>query len=185
MTLLMLNKPYGVICQFSRDGDRPTLADLVPVKQVYPAGRLDTDSEGLVLLTDDGALQHRISDPRFKLPKTYWAEVEGIPTPSAIDALRHGVDLKDGKTLPCHASVMPRPELWTRDPPIRVRAAIPTSWIELQLTEGRNRQVRRMTAAIGYPTLRLVRVAIGSLNLLAYPRLESGQWRVIDPVALR
>jgi 23S rRNA pseudouridine2457 synthase len=182
MTTLMLNKPFGVICQFSRDGDHPTLADFVPVKEVYPAGRLDTDSEGLVLLTDDGALQHRIAEPRFKLPKTYWAQVEGLPSDEALESLRQGVVLKDGKTQPCRVRVLDEPRLWERTPPIRVRAAIPTAWIELQLTEGRNRQVRRMTAAVGHPTLRLVRVAIGSLNLLAEPSLESGKWREIDPL---
>lgn len=181
MTTLMLNKPFGVICQFSRDGDRPTLADFVPVKEVYPAGRLDTDSEGLVLLTDDGALQHRIAEPRFKLPKTYWAQVEGMPDEAALASLRAGVMLKDGQTQPCRVRLLAEPSMWPRTPPIRVRAAIPTAWIELQLTEGRNRQVRRMTAAVGHPTLRLVRVAIGQLNLLSDPPLEPGHWREIDP----
>jgi 23S rRNA pseudouridine2457 synthase len=159
--VILLNKPYGVICQFSPSGGKPTLADFVRVPGVYPAGRLDTDSEGLVVLTDDGALQARITEPRHKLEKVYWAQVEGTPAPDAIRALEAGLELPDGPTLPARARLIPEPALWERQPPIRVRKAIPTAWIELALREGRNRLVRRMTAAVGLPTLRLVRVRVG------------------------
>ncbi|HLX24028.1 MAG TPA: pseudouridine synthase [Usitatibacter sp.] len=159
--VVLLNKPYGVICQFSPSGGKPTLADFVRVPGVYPAGRLDTDSEGLVVLTDDGALQARITEPRHKLEKVYWAQVEGTPTRASIEALEAGVLLPDGPTLPTEARTIPEPALWEREPPIRVRKAIPTAWIELTLREGRNRLVRRMTAAVGLPTLRLVRVRVG------------------------
>lgn len=172
--VLLLNKPYGVLCQFTSREPRPTLADFVRVPGVYPAGRLDTDSEGLVLLTDDGALQHRVTDPRHKLAKTYWAQVEGAITDEALAALRRGVALLDGRTRPAGARRIADPALWERDPPIRVRRAIPTSWLELEITEGRNRQVRRMTAAVGFPTLRLVRVAIGPWPL---GDLLPGAWR--------
>ncbi len=172
--LIALNKPFGVICKFSPEPARPTLADFVPVPNVYPAGRLDTDSEGLVLLTDDGALQARIADPRHKLAKIYWAQVEGVPTPTALAALRHGVDLGDFVTRPAGARLIEEPPaLWPRDPPIRFRAKIPTSWLELTLHEGKNRQVRRMTARVGFPTLRLVRAAIGTVGLGG---LRPGQW---------
>jgi 23S rRNA pseudouridine2457 synthase len=180
--LLALNKPFGVICQFSRDGDRPTLADFVRMPQVYPAGRLDTDSEGLLLLTDHGPWQARISEPRFKMDKTYLAQVEGVPDEAALAALRTGVTLKDGPTLPCGARRVDEPQgLWPRDPPIRYRAAIPTAWIELVITEGRNRQVRRMTAAVGHPTLRLIRTAIGPWGLEG---LAPGEWREVDTAPL-
>jgi len=172
--LIRLNKPFGVLCQFSDADERRTLADLVPVKSVYPAGRLDRDSEGLVLLTDQGKLQHRISDPRHKLPKTYWVQVEGEPDAAAIIALCRGVELKDGKTAPAQARLIDEPPLWPRTPPIRHRANIPTRWIELTLREGRNRQVRRMTAAVGHPTLRLVRCRIGPWSLEG---LAPGQWQ--------
>ncbi len=172
--LILLNKPYGVLCQFTDPKGRPTLADLVPVKGVYPAGRLDADSEGLVVLTDDGRLQHRIADPRRKLPKTYWVQVEGEPGRQALEALRRGVRLADGLTRPARARRIPEPRLWERDPPVRYRERIPTSWLELVLTEGRNRQVRRMTAAVGHPTLRLVRVSVGPWRL---ERLRPGEWR--------
>jgi 23S rRNA pseudouridine2457 synthase len=176
--LLLLNKPYDVICQFTREGTRRTLKDFVPVPAVYPAGRLDTDSEGLVILTDDGKLQTEIADPRHKLEKTYWVQVEGIAEGEALEALARGVDLNDGPTLPAAARAIPEPEgLWPREPPVRFRKAIPTSWIELTLREGRNRQVRRMTASVGLPTLRLVRFRIGQWSLEG---LAPGQWKDAD-----
>lgn len=172
---LLFNKPYGVICQFSRDDMHPTLADYIAVPDVYPAGRLDTDSEGLLLLTDDGKLQHRITDPRHKLPKTYWVQVEGVPEEAALQKLRSGVMLKDGMTLPAEARAIAEPAgLWPRNPPIRERKAIPTSWLALTIREGRNRQVRRMTAAVGLPTLRLIRCRIGDWAL---DGLAPGEWR--------
>jgi len=172
---LLLNKPHGVICQFTAEGGHRTLKEFVPVPGVYPAGRLDTDSEGLLALTDDGRLQAAIADPRHKLEKTYWVQVEGIPGREALDQLRRGVTLNDGPTLPAEARVLdPPPAVWERDPPIRFRKAIPTGWIEVRLREGRNRQVRRMTAAVGLPTLRLVRVAIGPWAL---GELAPGAWR--------
>ena len=175
--LLLLNKPYGVICQFTGDGSRPTLKDFVPVPDVYPAGRLDTDSEGLVVLTDDGPLQTAIADPRHKLEKAYWVQVEGTPTPDALEGLRRGVALRDGPTRPARVREMAEPpELWPRGPPIRERRAIPTAWLELVLREGRNRQVRRMTAHVGLPTLRLVRVRIGPWALEG---LAPGAWREV------
>lgn len=164
-TLVLLNKPFNVLCQFTDDQGRGTLADYVSVPGVYPAGRLDYDSEGLVLLTDDGQLQHRIASPRHKLAKTYWVQVEGEITGEALTLLREGVSLKDGPTLPAQAQAMAPPAVWHRDPPVRERQAIPTSWLQLTLTEGRNRQVRRMTAAVGYPTLRLIRYGIGEWTI--------------------
>ncbi|HMA31381.1 MAG TPA: pseudouridine synthase [Casimicrobiaceae bacterium] len=176
--VILLNKPYGVLCQFSGDGTRRTLKDLVDIPDVYPAGRLDSDSEGLVVLTDDGALQARIADPRFKLPKTYWVQVEGTPTRQQLDTLRKGVDLRSFRTRPAsvRASGEP-PGLWPRTPPIRVRLAIPTAWLALTITEGRNRQVRRMTAAVGLPTLRLIRWSVGPWTI---DGLAPGAWRVTD-----
>ena len=166
MTLLLFNKPYGVLCQFSDEGSgRPTLADFVPVPGVYPAGRLDLDSEGLLLLTDDGRLQARITDPKFKLPKSYLVQVEGEITEPALAALRKGVLLKDGMTRPAEAERIDPPGLWPRDPPVRFRKTVPDCWIRLTIREGKNRQVRRMTAAIGHPTLRLVRWSIGDWTL--------------------
>jgi len=172
--LILLNKPYGVICQFTPEGGHRSLADFVPVKRVYPAGRLDTDSEGLVLLTDDGQLQARIADPRHKLEKEYWVQVEGVAGEAALQSLQRGITLRDGPTLPALAQAMPEPQLWPRDPPIRYRASIPASWLKLVIREGRNRQVRRMTAAVGLPTLRLVRWRVGDWALDA---LAPGQWR--------
>lgn len=177
--VLLFNKPYGVICQFSRDGVHPTLADYISLPDFYPAGRLDTDSEGLVLLTDDGQLQHRITDPKHKLPKTYWVQVEGVPDQAALDQLRLGVKLSDFTTQPAEARQMDEPAgLWPRNPPIRSRKNIPTSWLELTIREGKNRQVRRMTAAVGLPTLRLIRYRIGEWTLSG---LEQGKWRLEAP----
>ena len=179
--LIAFNKPFGVICKFRREPGRRTLADFIDVRGVYPAGRLDTDSEGLLLLTDDGALQARIASPRHKLAKVYWAQVEGVPTEAALAALRAGVDLGDFVTRPAGAKVIDEPaNLWARDPPIRYRAKIPTAWLELTLREGKNRQVRRMTAHVGFPTLRLVRAAIGRVDL---DGLAPGQWREIGSSA--
>ncbi len=176
-TLILLNKPFGVVCQFSRDGDRPCLKDFIDQPGVYPAGRLDTDSEGLLLLTDDGRLQHRIADPRHKQPKTYLVQVEGEIDPAALAELAAGVDLGDFRTRPCQARVVPEPDwLWPREPPVRYRKTVPTSWAEIVLREGKNRQVRRMTARVGYPTLRLLRVAIGPWAL---DGLQPGQSRVV------
>jgi 23S rRNA pseudouridine2457 synthase len=175
--ILLLNKPYGVLCQFTGEG-RATLADYIDVKDVYPAGRLDTDSEGLLVLTDDGRLQNRISHPHHKLPKTYLAQVEGEPTQDALDKLAKGVRLNDGPTLPAQARAIAAPEwLWERDPPIRFRKRVADSWIELTLKEGRNRQVRRMTAAVGHPTLRLIRWAVGDWNLEG---IKPGEYRRVD-----
>lgn len=178
MTLLiLLNKPYGVLSQFSDRGTatpRATLSDHIDVPGVYPAGRLDRDSEGLLLLTDDGRLQARIADPRFKLPKTYLAQVEGVPDEADLDRLRQGVNLADGPTRPAEVEAIPDPALWPRDPPIRVRASIPDSWLRLTIREGRNRQVRRMTAAIAHPTLRLVRWSIGGWSV---DGIAPGTWR--------
>ncbi|MEO5766385.1 MAG: pseudouridine synthase [Casimicrobiaceae bacterium] len=175
--VVLFNKPFGVLCQFSGDGARPTLKDFVDVPDVYPAGRLDADSEGLVVLTADGALQARITSPRHKLPKAYWVQVEGTPEAAALAALRHGVDLGDFVTRPATVRTVDEPaDLWPRQPPIRVRRAIPTAWLELTLREGRNRQVRRMTAAVGLPTLRLVRFAVGPWTLAG---LGPGRWRAV------
>lgn len=177
MCLLLFNKPYGVLCQFSAVTGRPTLGDYIPVPRVYPAGRLDHDSEGLVLLTDHGPLQARLSDPRHGLWKTYWAQVEGSPDAAALAALERGVHLSDGVTRPARARTIPEPAgLWPRHPPIRFRKHVPDRWIELQLREGRNRQVRRMSAAVGHPTLRLVRAAIGPFGL---DGLAPGEWREV------
>ena len=176
--LILLNKPYGVLSQFTDQGSagsaRPTLSGLLEVPGVYPAGRLDRDSEGLLLLTDDGRLQARIADPRFKLPKTYLVQVEGEPDEVSLDTLRRGLVLNDGPTRPAEAQRIAAPALWPRDPPVRFRKSVPDCWIELTLHEGRNRQVRRMTAAVGHPTLRLVRIAIGPVQL---GELKPGEWR--------
>jgi 23S rRNA pseudouridine2457 synthase len=177
-TLILFNKPYGVLCQFTREGQRSCLADYLAMPGVYPAGRLDADSEGLLLLTDDGALQARIADPAHKLPKTYWAQVEGVPDEAALAQLRGGVNLGEFRTRPAEARLIDEPQgLWPRQPPIRFRKAIPTAWIALMLREGKNRQVRRMTAKTGFPTLRLVRAAVGDWTL---EDLQPGQWRAAD-----
>lgn len=175
--LVALNKPFGVISKFSPAPGKRTLADYVPIPGIYPAGRLDTDSEGLLLLTDDGALQARIANPHHKLAKTYWAQVEGVPTDEAIASLRAGIDLGDFVTKPAGVRRIDEPrDLWPRDPPIRYRAKIPTAWLELILREGKNRQVRRMTARVGVPTLRLVRVGVGKIDLAG---LAPGEWREV------
>lgn len=175
--LIALNKPYGVLCQFRDPDGRPTLAEYVRYKDVYAAGRLDHDSEGLLLLTDDGALAHKLTDPKHKQPKTYLVQVDGQITDEAVAALRRGVTLNDGPTLPAGAEHASEPEwLWPRDPPVRFRKLIPTSWVRITLREGRNRQVRRMTAAVGFPTLRLIRERIGSYAL---DGLGPGETRVI------
>lgn len=179
--LIAFNKPFGVLCKFSPEPGRPTLADYIELPNVYPAGRLDTDSEGLLLLTDDGPLQTRIADPTHKIAKVYWAQVEGQPTEDALRRLREGVDLGEFITKPAGARLVEQPaELWPRDPPIRYRAKIPTAWIEITLREGKNRQVRRMTAKVGFPTLRLVRAAIGKVSVSG---MKLGEWREIDPAA--
>lgn len=174
-SIVLLHKPYGVLCQFTGAAGVPTLRDLVPVRGVYPAGRLDADSEGLVVLTSRGDVQARIADPRHKLPKTYWAQVEGAPSREALAKLAGGIDLADGPTRPAQARQIAEPAgLWPRDPPVRFRKTVPTAWLEIVLREGRNRQVRRMTAAVGLPTLRLVRWSVGPWTLAG---LAPGQWR--------
>jgi 23S rRNA pseudouridine2457 synthase len=178
--LLAFNKPYGVLCQFTDNSTprRPTLADYIRHPAVYAAGRLDADSEGLLLLTDDGVLAHRLTDPRHKQDKTYWVQVEGCLTDAALAALRDGVVLNDGPTLPARARALAAPPaLWPRDPPVRFRKSVPDAWLELTLREGRNRQVRRMTAAVGLPTLRLVRASVGAYAL---DGLAPGEWRVVE-----
>ncbi|MCZ4328961.1 pseudouridine synthase [Castellaniella denitrificans] len=176
--LLLFNKPFGVLTQFSDTQGRATLKDFVDVPGVYPAGRLDRDSEGLLLLTDDGRLQARIADPRHKMEKTYWVQVEGEPAEHQLQRLRDGLDLKDGPTLPAQARLLADPRLWPRDPPVRFRKSIPTAWMEITIREGRNRQVRRMTAAVGLPTLRLVRTRIGPWRL---EDLRPGMWCEATP----
>jgi 23S rRNA pseudouridine2457 synthase len=177
-SLVLFNKPYGVLCQFSQQPGRSTLKDFIPHADVYAAGRLDADSEGLVVLTADGALQHRIADPRHKLAKTYFVQIEGVPSDEAIDRLRRGVLLGENATRPAEVRAVDEPSwVWPRTPPIRERRTIPTAWLELRLREGRNRQVRRMTAAVGLPTLRLIRFAIGEWTI---DGLLPGTWRAIE-----
>jgi 23S rRNA pseudouridine2457 synthase len=176
--LLLLNKPFDVLPQFTDGEGRATLKDFVDVPGVYPAGRLDRDSEGLILLTNDGRLQARIAEPRYAMAKTYWVQVEGVPEREQLERLCSGVVLKDGPTLPAKARLIDTPPLWERHPPVRFRKSVPTSWLELTIQEGRNRQVRRMTAAVGLPTLRLVRVRIGPWVL---DGLQPGEWREAAP----
>ena len=176
--IILFNKPYGVLCQFSPSGDRKTLADFINVSNVYAAGRLDMNSEGLLVLTDDGALQHRLSDPRHKQEKIYWVQVERSPDASALEALRRGVELDGRMTMPAKVKKIPQPPgLWPRDPPIRFRKNVPTEWLEIRIREGRNRQVRRMTAAAGHPTLRLIRYAVGPYTL---QDIAPGTWRDVE-----
>ncbi len=178
--LVLFNKPFGVLPQFTDRGSetkRATLSDFINLPGVYPAGRLDRDSEGLMILTDDGKTQARIADPKYKMPKTYLVQVEGSVVEESLVLLRGGVELKDGKTRPAEVDLIAEPELWPRDPPIRVRKSVPDCWLKLTISEGRNRQVRRMTAAVGHPTLRLVRWSIGSWSLEG---LAPGEWRAHD-----
>jgi 23S rRNA pseudouridine2457 synthase len=172
--LILFNKPFQVLSQFTDAAGRATLSDFIPLRDVYPAGRLDYDSEGLLLLTNDGALQHKLSDPRHKLPKTYLVQIEGAPTNEALARLRQGVLLNDGMTRPAQVELIAPPPVWERTPPIRFRQRVPDSWLRLTITEGRHRQVRRMTAAVGLPTLRLIRVQIGPWEL---DDLQPGEWR--------
>ena len=175
MRYILLNKPYEVLTQFTDEAGRKTLKDFVAVPNIYPVGRLDYDSEGLVLLTDDKQLQHRLSEPRFKVTKTYWVQVEGVPTEKALEQLRRGVDLKTGFSSPADVELLPDTlTLWERSKPVRFRANIPTSWIQIRISQGMNRQVRKMTAAVGFPTLRLVRVSIADMQV---DQLQPGQWR--------
>jgi 23S rRNA pseudouridine2457 synthase len=174
---LIINKPFGVLCQFTDKLGRPTLADYIPIKGVYSIGRLDFDSEGLLLLTNDSQLNHRLSDPRYKQPKTYWVQVEGIPTNASLEALEKGIVIGGKKTLPAKVKQLADVKVWDRSKPIRFRKNIPTSWLEIMICEGMNRQVRKMTAAVGFPTLRLIRVGIGNLKL---GDLKPGEYHFID-----
>lgn len=179
--LLLFNKPYGVLSQFTDKMQRPTLKDFIPHAQFYPIGRLDYDSEGLLLLTTDGRLHHKIASPKHQFPKVYYAQVEGVVSEPALEQLSHGVDIKGGMTLPAIAKRIEEPNLWERIPAVRFRKSIPTSWISLTIVEGRNRQVRKMTAAVGFPTLRLVRVAVGPWTL---QKLQPGDWQMLHRVSI-
>lgn len=179
--VLLFNKPHNVLSQFTDGEGRETLKDFIDLPGVYPAGRLDRDSEGLLLLTDDGRLQNQIASPQFKLPKTYWAQVEHEPNQQALAQLRQGIHLKDGLTRPADIALMPPPDIWERNPPVRFRKTVPTQWVKLTIREGKNRQVRRMTAAVNHPTLRLVRAQIGPWTL---GDLQPGEWQEVDPASV-
>jgi 23S rRNA pseudouridine2457 synthase len=175
--LILFNKPFNVLCQFTDKDGRRTLSDYIKIKNVYAAGRLDYDSEGLVILTDDGKLQNKISDPENKMEKSYLVQLEGIPTETDLEKLKKGIKLKDGITKPAKVKIIDDPKVWERNPPIRERKNIPTSWLELKIVEGKNRQVRRMTAAISYPTLRLIRYSVGEWNI---NNLQPGEYKILN-----